>query len=182
MAAYPDAERLAGHFGKVVVAGKVGRDGRLIEPVVKLSSRAPGLDAVALAAATASEFRPYKDGAGNFIAELVEAPFSFDSIHSPGKGGGILRYRCEQFALDESWWRSVWPEETKSELHSMFMGLRAIAVTQSLSTLDAKTLKSMISDFDARWTSAVETCRSRPDALMVDVLKPEGDWAKRMAQ
>jgi TonB family protein len=181
-AAYPDAERLAGHFGKVIVAGKIGPDGRLTEPVVKQSSRAPGLDAAALEAAKASEFRPYKDEAGNFIAAPVEAPFNFDSIHSPGKGGGILRYHCQQFALDETWWSSVWPADAHSELYTMFLGIRAMAMLRTPSAPDAKTLKSTISDFNARWASAVETCRSRPDALMVDVLKPEGDWAKRMAQ
>jgi TonB family protein len=180
-APYPDAERSAGHFGKVTIAGKIGPDGRLVEPVVKLSSRAPGLDAAALEAAKASEFRPYKDGAGTFIAALVEVPFNFDSIHTPGKGGGILRYHCAQFALDETWWRGVWPAGTDSELHTMFLGIRTMAMLHGPSP-DMKNLKAVISDFNARWAAAVDACRTQPDALMIDELKPEGDWARRMAQ
>lgn len=178
--AYPEEERLAGHFGKVVIGGKIGPDGRLVDPVVKVSSRAPGLDAAAMAAAAASEFRPFRDGGGAPISVPVEIPFSFDSYHSPGQGGGILRYRCDQFARDETWWRSVWPAETNSELYTMFVGIKWLAMSQ-LKQADPKLLKPTLDDLKVRWAVAVEACRAKPDALLIDVLKPEGDWARRLA-
>lgn len=179
-AEYPDAERAAGHHGKVVVSGMLGSDGRLVDPRVTVSSKADGLDAAALAAARATVFRVRTDTAGKPIPKAVTVPFAFDSYRSAGRGGGVLRYGCGQFARDQLWWRSVWPETQRGEFYHMMLGLRTIMEMQS-GSLAANFTKDM-ADFKKRWDAAIETCGKRPEALFIDVFKPEGDWARRLAE
>ena len=178
---YPDAERAAGRHGSVKVSGTIGPDGRLVDAKVTASSRAPGLDAAALAAAQGTVFRVRRDAAGQPIPQEATLPFSFDSYHSPGKGGGILRYRCDQFVKDQDWWRATWPEKEYDEFFSMILGLKTI-VEMGQGRMDVATIKASVSDLKLRWTKGIETCRAKPDAMFIDVFKPEGDWARRLAE
>ncbi|MES2056598.1 MAG: energy transducer TonB [Pseudomonadota bacterium] len=179
-AIYPDAERAAGRHGKVEITGTLGEDGKLIDPVVAVSSRAPVLDEAALTAARATVFRVDRNTAGKPVLPSVRLPFSFNSYQSPGPGGGVLRYRCGQFATDQAWWRATWPEKTHDAFYYMIFGLRTIVMMQG-EKLDPATLKGNIADFGQRWTKAIDTCREQPDMLFIDVFKPEGDWARRLA-
>jgi len=146
---------------------------------VKVSSKAPGLDASALEAAMATEFRPYRDGSGAFVPMPIDLSYSVSSL--PSGSQGVLGYSCEQFALDETWWRSVWPAEKKSELHTMMEGIAwGAALQSSPSSKVEANQKAAISELDARWVKGIEACRARPNELWVDVVKPEGDWARRL--
>lgn len=178
---YPDEEREAGHFGKVVIAGKVGADGRLVDPVVQASSHAPGLDAAAMTAATASIYRVSRGPDGKVVETPIAVEYEFDSFHSPGEGGGVLRYSCEQFAKDQTWWRSVWPAETKDDFYHLMLGLTYMVRSQG-GGVSASNIRGVIDDFDKRWGKAIEACRAKPKAMMIDVFKPEGDWARKLAQ
>ena len=177
--AFGDASRAAGEHGKVVIAGKVGADGRLIDAAVFRSSRSPTLDAAALEAANASRFRPYRDEAGKPIALPVRVPFSFDNYRTPGPGGGILRYRCDQFARDESWWAANWPAREKNEFYTMMLGISALS--QDMLT-QVSQFKEKMAAFDMRYAAARLECAARPDKLFVDVMKVEGPIARRMAE
>lgn len=178
---YPEAERAAGHYGKVEIGGMLGADGRLIDAQVVVSSRAPGLDAAALAAAQATLFRVRKNAAGKPLLGPAKLRFSFDSYHSAGKGGGILRYRCDQFARDQTWWRATWPAKEHDAFFYMMLGLRTVVQMQS-GGFDSAALKGSVSDMERRWSKAIEACQAQPTALFIDVFKPEGDWARRLAE
>jgi len=147
---------------------------------VTVSSRAAELDQAALDAAQATVFRVYRDGDGKLIDTAVKRPYAFSSYRSAGEGGGILRYYCGQFAADQTWWRTAWPEE-KSEIYHMMVGVGSM-VHMSEFVADTKRLKAYMVDFDTRWDKAIETCRKKPDALFIDVFKPEGEYARRLAQ
>ena len=177
---YPDAERAAGHHGTVKISGTIGPDGRLVDAKVAMSSRAPGLDAAALAAAQGTVFRVRRDAAGQPIPQEATLPFSFDSYHSPGKGGGILRYRCDQFVKDQDWWRATWPAKQYDEFFNMILGLKAI-IALGQAGMDAAMIKGTINDLEQRWTKGIDACRAKPEAMFIDVFKPEGDWARRLA-
>jgi TonB family protein len=178
---YPDAERAAGHHGKVEISGTIGPDGRLIDAKVATSSRAPGLDAAALVAARATLFRVRRDAAGQPIQQGAVLPFTFDSYHSSGKGGGILRYSCDQFVKDQDWWRATWPTNQYDEFFSMMLGLRTV-VEMGQGRMDAAMITGSVSDLKQRWTRSIEACRAKPEAMFIDMLKPEGDWARRLAE
>ena len=176
---FSDAARAAGEHGKVAVAGKVAPDGRLIDAVVLTSSRSPTLDAAALDAAKASRFRPYRDEAGQPIALPVRVAFGFDNYRTPGPGGGILRYRCDQFARDESWWAANWPASERNEFYTMMLGISALS--QDMMT-QVSQFKAKMAAFDARYAAARVDCAAQPEKLFVDVMKVEGPIARRMAE
>lgn len=176
---FGDAARAAGEHGKVMVEGKIDADGQLVDAVVATSSRSPTLDAAALAAAKASRFRPYRDGAGQPIAIPVRLPFAFDNYHTPGPGGGILRYRCDQFVRDENWWEASWPASEKNEFYTLMLGLSMI--TQGV-LANPSQIKEAKAAFDARLADARRDCAAQPDRLFVDVMKVEGPTARRLAE
>jgi TonB family protein len=178
---YPEAERAAGHHGKVEIGGMLGPDGRMVDAKVTVSSRAPGLDAAALAAARATLFRVRRDAAGKPLLGPVKLNFGFDSYHSAGEGGGILRYRCDQFVLDATWWKTAWPAKEHDAFFTMMLGLRTV-MQMSGGRFDAAALRGTVSDMEQRWDKAIEACRASPTALFIDVFKPEGDWARRLAE
>lgn len=178
----PEAALAAGEFGKVTVSGIIGADGRFSELKVVDSSRSERLDAAALAAAAASVFEPARDAAGEPIAILARMPFEFTNAKSAGKGGGVLRYRCDQFARDYDWWYRTWPADKHDDFYFLVLGFSTIAKSQGANgRLDYEKFGSVNKDFDARWRAAVEACRAKPDRLFIDVFKPEGDMLKRMA-
>jgi TonB family protein len=179
---FDPAARAAGHNGKVLITGTIGLDGKLQDAKVTRSSRSPLLDAAALAAAQASVMRPFHDGAGKPITIPTNFPFEFVNYRSPGEGGGVLRYDCGQFARDEQWLKQVATGEKatdKGDFHAMMLGLGYIA--RGFNT-DANAVRAQIADFDKRWEKAITTCAAQPKKLFVDVFKPEGEIAKRLAK
>src|SRR5262245_47354480 len=92
-AGYPDEERALGHQGRAEVGGWLGLDGRLRSATISTSSRSPALDASALAAVTAGEYRPAKDASGAPIATMVTVPWTFYSFTS-SEGVGAAMYTC----------------------------------------------------------------------------------------
>ncbi|MGB3846181.1 MAG: TonB family protein [Sphingopyxis sp.] len=176
---FSNAARAAGEHGKVVIDGKVGPDGRLVDTTVFQSSRSATLDAAALEAANASRYRLYRDGAGKPFALPVRIPFSFDNYRTPGPGGGVLRYRCDQFARDESWWAANWPANEKNEFYTMMLGLSALSQDMLSGVSQFREKKAA---FDMRYAAARLECVAQPDKLFVDVMKVEGPIARRMAE
>jgi len=177
--AFGDASRAVGEHGKVAIEGKIDTDGRLVDAVVAQSSRSPTLDVAALEAATASRYRPYHDGAGKPIVLPARVPFGFDNYRTPGPGGGILRYRCDQFVRDESWWEANWPASEKNEFYSLMLGLSALSQDMLTQVSQFKEKKAA---FDMRYAAARLECAARPEKLFVDVMKVEGPIARRMAE
>lgn len=176
---FSDAARAAGEHGKVVIAGKIGADGQLFDAVVATSSRSPTLDAAALAAAQASRLRPYRDNAGQPLAVPVNLSFAFDNYHTPGPGGGILRYRCDQFVRDENWWQATWPASEKNGFYTLMLGLSMMSQGVLSNPSGIKEAKAA---FDARLADARRDCAAQPDRLFVDVMKVEGPAARRLAE
>jgi TonB family protein len=172
-AEYSDAERNAGHHGNVVIRGIIGLDGRFRDPVVAVSSGAPGLDAAALAAARATLFTPAKDEAGTPMETPARMPFRFSRAAAPG--GGLVHYLCGAFAQDMTWWRATFPDRPWDDLefYQFYTGLR-IAGSRVLQPGGQARVRQALADFERQWERAIETCRARPDALLVDVLPPGG--------
>jgi TonB family protein len=182
-AVFPDAAKAAGAHGKVIVRGIIGADGRFGELQVAVSSKSDLLGASAIAAASASVFEPAKDAAGAPIGVPATMPFEFENAKTPGKGGGVLRYRCGQFARDEDWWKANWPAEKYSEFYYLTLGLSSIAKSRGTNgAMDIKKFVEANKDFGVRWQAVVEACRATPDKLFIDVFKPEGDWMRRLAE
>jgi TonB family protein len=176
-APYPEGERAAGRHGKVVVGGLVGRDGKLIDPQVTLSSKSPGLDAAALAAARATDFR--RDAVTAAVPTVIT--YEFVSFRSPGQSGGVLRYACAQFVRDQDWWKATWPAKERSEFENMMSGL-GFLVLMGGNRRTVSDYKSWSDGFKVRFPKAIEDCRAKPDALAIDMLKPEGLYARRLAE
>lgn len=177
-AEFPDAARAAGEFGKVVISGIIGVDGKLHDATVAVSSRSALLDAAALTAANAAVFEPAHDAQGAAIALPVQVPYDFSNAKSPGKGGGALRYKCDQFVRDYDWWYKTWPADKHDDFYSMVLGYDlAVSALRINSDALAETAKS----FDRHWRATVEACRKNQDKLFLDVIAPEGPLLRRLA-
>lgn len=175
---YDPAERALGHFGKVQIAAEVGSDGKLVNPVVEISSKAPALDAEAMRAATSSLYRPYHDAAGKPVTAPIKVSYDFNSYTSEGNIGGIMRYTCDQFARDHTWWKSAHGPKERSEIYHMMLGLGTIA---SNALANPAGMVEYVRAFEGRWDKAIRTCQAKPDKLFIDVFKPEGEFARRLA-
>jgi len=180
-ASLTDEARKLGHNGKVTVSGVLGVDGKLTALHVSRSSGSPLLDDAALVAARSWSFDPALDAEGKPLAVPIKLPFEFFA-YKPADGTGISGYRCDQFVLDQDWWRSSHPNSTTrsdNELYSMMLGLGMIT---SGALNDVGKLKTAVSDFEKRWDAAIATCRRSPDKRFVEVLKPEGPQAEALAK
>jgi TonB family protein len=180
----PEGARAAGEFGKVVISGIIGTDGRFSETRVVASSRSPLLDSTALGIANATLFEPAKDANGAPLAVPAQMPIDFSNAHTPGKGGGVLRYGCTQFARDYDWWFKTWPAGSRhDDFYLLVLGLSTIVRSRSPNgSIDMQRFGSVNRDFEVRWKAAVEACRASPDRLFIDVFKPEGDFMRGMAR
>lgn len=179
----PEAARAAGEFGKVTVSGIIGTDGRFSETKVVVSSRSSLLDAAALAIANATVFEPAKDAAGVALTVPAQMPVEFSNAKTLGEGGGVLRYRCGQFARDYDWWFKTWPANKHDDFYFLVLGFSTLAKARAPNgSIDLKKFGAVNNDFDSRWKAAVEACRAAPDRLFIDVFKPEGDLLKGMAR
>jgi TonB family protein len=181
-AEFPDAAKAAGEFGKVAVSGTIGVDGKLHDAKVTLSSNSALLDASALTAANAAVFEPAHDAQGAAIAVPANIPYDFSNAKSPGKGGGALRYKCDQFVRDYDWWYKTWPADKHDDFYLMVLGYSSLAQSQHAGGgVDLSKFADSNEDFNSRWHKTVEECRKTPDKLFIDVIEPEGPFLRRLA-
>lgn len=171
----PEAQRLAGHHGKVLVTGVLGVDGRLRWAMLKSSSGSPVLDRIAVSAALSAVFEPARDADGNPLSVPITVPQEFYAYKSREPGGGLVRYSCKQFAADMDWWRATFPDRKwrDHELYSMIVGI-AVLAKGNLSAGGAAGLKATLADVETRWVQTIEKCRARPEKRFADVMQPEG--------
>jgi len=166
----PETEKALGHHGSVVIQGIIGVDGKMSEARVKLTSNAPVLDQIALAAADASTFTPAKDVNGVPLSVVVSMPFDLVAYKASG-GMGILQYKCAQFVRDMDWWRTVNPDKSfkEHELYKLEIGFEMLPLIQRARG-NQETLSQSIAGFEVRWNAAIELCRKKPDILQRDAL------------
>lgn len=162
----PDAARDAGEFGEVVILGIVGTDGRMIEPSVVGSSRSALIDEAALAVVPAMRFKPAQDASGAPIVVPVQAVLEFSHVDFRGPRG-LSEYRCDQFVRDYDWWGRTWAADRHDRI---YMTLRGYVALTTLHSAGAAEALSGSSDFAEQWTAAIEACRSKPAARMIDAL------------
>lgn len=161
----PDARAL-GHHGVVIARATIAIDGSLKNIQIEQSSKSPILDAAALAVLPQWRLSPAKDANGNMIEVTATFPFSFE-----GDGGNsrVVRYRCDAFTRDMTWWRSVSPDKPDKDhkLYTMLVGVRVIANPKGM----MEGLKTAASEGAIDWSNAVQRCASKPNELMIDQLK-----------
>lgn len=179
-AAYPEEERALGHHGTVEVRGLLGVDGRLRYATVSRSSRAPALDAVALAAITSSEYRPARDANGNTIPTMLATVRMFESYTS-SEGVGAAMYTCPQFVLDMDWFKQTWGEEALND-HRFYLIIRGLGTIARLSGGGGASSIESNESYLRRWNRAIETCRNRPNWRFAQAMRPEGEYIDRMAR
>ena len=178
IAEFPDAAKAAGEFGKVIVSGTIDVDGRLHDPKIEVSSKSDLLDASALAAASAAVFDPAHDEQGTPVAKHAQVPYNFSNANTPGKGGGALRYRCDQFVRDYDWWFKTWPDDKKSDFYLLVLGYETLL---SMRGGSLQVQPDAAKNFDIHWRATVESCRKKPDKLFIDVIDPEGPFLRKLA-
>ncbi|MCP1471106.1 TonB family protein [Sphingobium sp. OAS761] len=166
----PESEKALGHHGPVVVQGIIGIDGKMSEARIKLTSNAPVLDQIALAAANASTFTPAKDANGAPLPVVISMPFDLVAYKAPG-GMGILQYKCAQFVRDMDWWKSVNPDKSfkDHELYKMEIGFEMLSLIQRARG-DQEALRQSIAGFETRWNAAIDFCRKKPNVLQRDAI------------
>jgi TonB family protein len=162
----PEDARSRGEFGTVVLSAIIGKDGRVREASVKISSRSASIDAAALASVPSMLFEPARDADGNAmdIVSRISLEYTQVDFHGPRS---LAQYRCEQFVRDYDWWYRTWPADEEDRI---FKTLRGVVVISEP--------KFSASDFAAEWKAAIEACRAAPTASMLDMLKPHGPFIR----
>lgn len=173
----PEAARANGEHGEVRISAIIGADGHLTEPALTLSSHSATLDARAMEIAAQTIFEPARDAEGNALAVNVTFPVQFSNLYTPGKGGGVLRYRCDQFVLDQDWWKANWPEKEHDVFYNMSVGIIVMSHPGGM----AAGMRQSLDGFRKRWAEAIEACRKEPGKLAIDQLGPVGEVMRRMA-
>ncbi|MFM5918436.1 MAG: energy transducer TonB [Novosphingobium sp.] len=167
---YP-AEALAqGHQGTVLVSLLIGTDGAIKDTQLVSSSRSAILDKAVLDSLAGAKFSPAIDAAGNPTEVRAKMPFEFRRWVSDDQSRSLATYKCAEFTLDNSWWRTAWADTPgkKPELYSMLVGLAFVMQT---SPKDAGSLKKMLANSEKDWASAEKACADHPESLVVDHLK-----------
>lgn len=166
----PDAAKLTGEFGEVVLSGIIGEDGKLREARISKSSRSTLLDAAALQAVPEILFKPALDGDGKPISIPANINIEYSQTQIHGQKG-ILKYRCGQFVLDYDWWYRTWPADHGDRIFKTFRGFSAME--------DIRLHKEYGSFLD-EWKRAIEACRASPNSFMLDMLKPHGNLIRKL--
>jgi TonB family protein len=166
----PEAARLAGEFGEVVISGIIGEDGKVREPKIKVSSRSSSIDSAALASIPAMLFEPARDAEGNPLSIPADLALEFGHVDFRGPRG-LSQYRCEQFVRDYDWWYRTWPADAQDRIFKTLRGYVALSGMQS---------GKPAGDFDSEWKATIEACRKSPGRLMLDMLKPDGAFIRGM--
>jgi TonB family protein len=168
----PEAARLAGEFGEVVLSGIIGEDGNVREARIETSSRSASIDAAALASVSSMLFEPARDAERKSLSIPAKLPleYSHTGFHGPK---GIAHYRCDQFVRDYDWWYRTWPADKQDRVFKTLRGFVVLA--------DMKSGKPT-ANFESEWKGAIEACRRSPDKLMLDMLKPHGAFIRGMVR
>lgn len=170
VARLPAEAKSAGAHGTVVVRGLIGPDGRFADLRVIKSGRSTILDQFALQHAAAIQFSPARDAEGNALTILARMEIELEgAIHSGG--GTMATYTCAQLLIDENWWAKNWPDQPEDKLHKL---LRVFATSPIIhSYKNPADYDTAGAAFEAKWQKALVKCQSQPDALLVNILKPE---------
>lgn len=179
----PDALREQGHHGQVYVVGLLGSDGKLAAARLSYSSGSPQLDALALSAVNGWTWSPARDADGKPLAIPLQVKIEFAAYKSSAPGGGLVRYGCRQFVLDQDWWRSTHPGARRGdhELYVLMLGVNTI-MNGGLGAGGAAGFKARVADFERRWDASIEKCRKAPDKRFIDMLQPEGKAAEALSR
>jgi TonB family protein len=143
----------------------VGVDGRLRYAKIQKGSGAPVLDQSALTAYQAAQWTPARDFEGKPIPVPISVPLEFFSYKSRAAGGGLPVYKCRQFVIDMDWWKATFPQAKWSE-HQPYAYTSNLLFLSRLAT--KKSVDGATADFEKRWISAIEGCRSYPDRRFLD--------------
>jgi len=168
----PEAARIAGEFGEVVLSGIIGEDGRLTEVSLRVSSKSDIIDAAALAAVPEMLFEPARDATGKPLSVFTNVEIEYSHVDFRGERS-VLNYTCEQFVLDYDWWNSKWPADKRDRFYATMRGFATVAALHG-----NKVFKS--NDFGTRWNVAIDDCRKTPTQLMLNVLTPYGAFIREM--
>ena len=179
----PDALRAQGHHGDVHVRGLLSVDGKLVGTRVSYSSGSPELDAVALGAVNGWTWTPALDADGKPLAVPVQVKVEFAAYRSDEPGGGLVRYGCRQFVLDQDWWTSTHPNGKRGdqELYTLMLGLNVIA-SGGFAAGGVESFKARMADFERRWDASITKCRKSPDKRFIDMMQPEGRYAEALSK
>ncbi|MEO7688172.1 MAG: TonB family protein [Sphingomonas sp.] len=171
---FPPAALATGEHGKVTITAIVGVDGHLTEVSVTVSSRSSLLDAAAVAAATEARFKPALDAKGAPLSVALTMDVEFSNAQSHSTGGGILSYRCDQFARDNDWWAAHWPANQHDDFYRLVRGYSTMNQSLDANGSIDLTRSGSVKDFNTRWQGAIEACRKAPDKLFIEIFQPEG--------
>jgi TonB family protein len=182
MKAAVEAQRALGHHGEVVVVGILGADGRLRGAKIETGSRSQELDGLALEAARQSILSPAKDPTATPIPVWLSMPFSFKN-RAFREGGGAHTYLCSEFTQDFGWWRAAWPDRpwSEHEFYKLMLGFGMLGILSEAKD-DQAAIRRSVGDFELQWTSAIDGCPAKPNALVADFFGAAGRRAKSLSK
>jgi len=163
----------SGEFGEVLISGILGEDGKVYQPIVKVSSRSQIIDEQALSDVPSFLFSPARDADGKALRIPINISLEYGHVDFRGSNG-LAQYRCNQAVKDYDWWWRTWPTGKKDRIYGTIKGV------VTMRALRAGNRESV--NFDDEWKAAIEACRKEPDRRFLDLLKPDGDFVRSMTK
>jgi len=156
----PDDIKPTGQHGTVILEGDVSPEGRVLNPVVTGSSRAPLIDARAQKLFSNAKIAPDLLAAHpNHIRVAV----AFYGTRGLDFGSN---FSCAQAVLDADWYASIFPQSgnERTPLYRLIAGGGLIGADPRLA------FATDPARYDRVWTRTIEQCRTTPGTMFLKAL------------
>lgn len=154
----PDDIKPTGQHGTVVLEGDISPEGRMVDPVVSWSSKAPLIDARAQKLLTNAKV----------AADLIAAhpKHIHVAVAYYNTRGLDFVISCAQAVLDADWYAGAFPGNgnERTPLYTMIKGANLITADPRLA------FASDPARYDRAWTRTIERCRTSPETPFLKAL------------
>lgn len=176
---YPEAERLAGHEGRVILDVQVLVDGSAGSVTVFQGSGYPALDQSALEAVRQWQFKPKPGPDGRPVTSLLRLPVDFRLAQAPTATStalqSLMQQPCSALNAEVAAFRAATPERSLGELPVFRTSgdLVFAAASRKSAEVKARVLRTLPQLYE----QVALDCATTPDAIYENVL---ADTARRL--
>lgn len=169
---YPEAERMAGHEGRVMLDVQVLVDGSAGSVGIVQSSGYPALDQSALEAVRQWQFKPKPGPDGRPVTSLVRLPVDFRLAQAQTASSTalqtLMQQPCSQLTAEVAEFRAATPERSLGDLPIFRTSGELVfaAASRKSSEVKARVLRTLPQLYE----QVLLDCAATPDAIYESVL------------
>lgn len=169
---YPEAERMAGHEGRVMLDVQVLVDGSAGTVTVFQGSGYPALDQSALDAVRQWQFKPKLGTDGRPVTSMVRLPVDFRLAQAQTASStalqALMQQPCSQLMAEVAAFRAATPERSLGDLPVFRTSGELVFAAASRKSAEVKA--RVLRTLPQLYEQVALDCAAAPDALYEDVL------------